>query len=49
VSYPDIASRIPDITAARHDLGYEPAVALEEGLQRTIAWYRRQSRAAAAR
>jgi nucleoside-diphosphate-sugar epimerase len=49
VSYPDIASRIPDITAARDDLGYEPAVALEEGLQRTIAWYRRQSRAAAAR
>jgi len=39
----DVALRIPDISAARRDLGYEPAVELEEGLRRTIAWYRAQA------
>jgi UDP-glucose 4-epimerase len=39
-SHPDIALRIPDITSARSDLGYEPMVQLEEGLKRTIDWYR---------
>jgi UDP-glucose 4-epimerase len=39
-SRPDIARRIPDINAARRDLGYEPTVQLEEGLRRTIEWYR---------
>jgi nucleoside-diphosphate-sugar epimerase len=39
-SRPDIALRIPDISAARSDLGYEPTVQLEEGLRRTIDWYR---------
>ncbi len=29
-----------DITAARRDLGYEPAVSLEEGLARTVRWIR---------
>lgn len=28
------------IDRIRHDLGYEPSVTLEEGLRRTIAWYR---------
>jgi UDP-glucuronate decarboxylase len=38
----DVALRIPDISSARHDLGYEPTIELEEGLRRTIAWYRQR-------
>lgn len=33
--------RRPDITRARTILGWEPVVGLEEGLERTIAWFRR--------
>ena len=29
-----------DITRAREEIGYEPEIGLEEGLQRTLAWYR---------
>ncbi len=32
--------RRPDITRARELLGWEPAVAFEEGMGRTIAWFR---------
>lgn len=38
--YVDVELRIPDIGKARRLLGYEPRVDLEEGLTRTIAWYR---------
>ncbi|MBP7126157.1 NAD-dependent epimerase/dehydratase family protein [Myxococcota bacterium] len=38
--YVDVELRIPDIGKARRLLGYEPKVDLEEGLTRTIAWYR---------
>lgn len=31
--------RRPDITKARSELGYEPAVKLEEGLRRSLLWY----------
>ena len=41
VHHSDVALRIPDISSARNDLGYEPTVELEEGLRRTIEWYRR--------
>jgi len=34
------ARRRPDIGKARSELGYEPAVDLDEGLTRTLAWYR---------
>ncbi len=34
--------RRPDITKARKVLGWEPKVSLEEGLARTIAWFRAQ-------
>jgi nucleoside-diphosphate-sugar epimerase len=37
----DVELRIPDIAKARELLGYEPQVDLEEGLLRTIQWYRR--------
>ena len=39
-SFPDVELRIPNIDKARRILGYEPRVELEEGLLRTIAWYR---------
>jgi nucleoside-diphosphate-sugar epimerase len=41
-NYADVELRIPDIGKARERLGYEPRVDLEEGLLRTIHWYRRQ-------
>lgn len=34
--------RKPDISRARHLLGWEPQVSLEEGLRRTIEYFRRQ-------
>ncbi|MGX1128948.1 dTDP-glucose 4,6-dehydratase [Streptomyces glaucescens] len=36
----DPAVRCPDITLARDKLGWEPEVDAEEGLRRTIAWFR---------
>jgi dTDP-glucose 4,6-dehydratase len=35
----DPTVRRPDITLARELLGWEPQVPLEEGLERTIAWF----------
>lgn len=35
-----VARRSLDITRAREVLGWEPGVHLEEGLRRTVAWYR---------
>jgi dTDP-glucose 4,6-dehydratase len=32
--------RRPDITLAKEALGWEPRVGLEEGMRRTIAWFR---------
>ena len=46
--YPDVELRIPDIGRAREVLGFEPRVDLEEGLKRTIAWYRASLGAAGA-
>ncbi len=40
--FADVELRIPSIDKARSLLGYEPKVDLEEGLRRTIAWYREQ-------
>ncbi len=42
LEYSDVEIRIPDITRAREVLGWEPQVDLDEGLERTIAWYRAQ-------
>jgi nucleoside-diphosphate-sugar epimerase len=36
----DLSDMFADTTAARRLLGYEPAMALEDGLSRTIAWHR---------
>src|SRR3954470_24236129 len=38
----DPTVRQPDITLAREVLGWEPVVPFEEGLKRTIAWFREQ-------
>jgi nucleoside-diphosphate-sugar epimerase len=35
-------SRAFDISRARQELGYSPAVGLREGIHRTLAWYREQ-------
>jgi len=37
----DPKTRRPDITRAREVLGWEPRVPVEEGLRRTIEWYRK--------
>lgn len=39
-SFPDVELRIPNIEKARELLGFEPRVDLEEGLLRTLEWYR---------
>lgn len=36
----DPTVRRPDITVARRDLGWRPAVGLHEGLSRTVDWFR---------
>jgi len=36
----DPTVRQPDITVAREQLGWEPKVAIADGLQRTITWFR---------
>jgi UDP-glucose 4-epimerase len=38
--YTDVELRIPNVAKARELLGYEAKVELDEGLERTIAWYR---------
>ncbi len=38
--FPDVELRIPDIDKAQKLLGYKPRVELEDGLMRTIVWYR---------
>ena len=39
---PDVELRIPNINKVRSLLGFEPKVNLDDGLLRTIAWYREQ-------
>ena len=38
----DVKHSLADISAARESLGYEPKVDFEEGLRRTVEWYRTQ-------
>jgi UDP-glucose 4-epimerase len=40
LGYVDVELRIPNVEKARELLGWEPEVELDEGLARTIAWYR---------
>ena len=43
----DVRDSQADITKARTLLGYEPSVSLQEGLGRTVAWYRASEMSAA--
>ncbi len=45
--YADVEIRIPNVTKAREQLGFEAQVELDDGLARTIAWYRERQPAAA--
>jgi nucleoside-diphosphate-sugar epimerase len=45
--YSDVELRIPNVEKARDALDWEPQVDLDEGLARTIAWYRSRRPAAA--
>jgi UDP-glucose 4-epimerase len=45
--YTDVEMRIPNIDKARRELGWEPEVDLDEGLAKTIAWYRERQPAPA--
>ena len=40
--FPDVEIRIPSIDKGRELLGFEPRVDLEEGLLKTIDWYRKE-------
>jgi UDP-glucose 4-epimerase len=46
--YADVELRIPNVEKARTVLGWEPFVELDEGLEKTIAWYRAKAQAAVA-
>jgi nucleoside-diphosphate-sugar epimerase len=41
--YADVELRIPNVEKAREVLGFEAKVDLDEGLARTIAWYRERT------
>jgi UDP-glucose 4-epimerase len=45
--YADVELRIPNVEKARTVLGWEPLVELDEGLEKTIAWYRQRQPALA--
>ena len=44
----DIKHSLADITLAQKHLGYKPLVSFEEGLRRTVDWYRSEAKAAGA-
>jgi UDP-glucose 4-epimerase len=43
VDWADVELRIPNVEKARELLGWEPHVELDDGLARTIAWYRERA------
>lgn len=42
MNHQDVALRIPNINSAKIDLGFKPKVEIENGLKKTIDWYRRK-------
>jgi UDP-glucose 4-epimerase len=40
LDYVDVELRIPNVTKAREEIGFEAKVELDDGLLKTIAWYR---------
>lgn len=45
--FADVELRVPDVRKAEKLLGFRPKVELEEGLRRTIEWYRKKGECAA--
>jgi nucleoside-diphosphate-sugar epimerase len=45
--YADVELRIPNVRKAREQLGFEASVELDDGLARTISWYRTRALASA--
>ena len=45
--YADVELRIPNVEKGREVLGWEPCVELDDGLEKTIAWYRQRLLASA--
>ncbi len=45
--YADVEIRIPNVEKAREQIGFEARVELDDGLERTIAWYRTRALASA--
>lgn len=43
----DVRDSLADITAAREAFGYEPKIGFEEGMRRTVEWYRKEYEAEA--
>ena len=41
--FPDVELRVPDVRKAEKLLGFKPKVELEEGLLRTLEWYRKKA------
>ncbi|ACB85157.1 NAD-dependent epimerase/dehydratase family protein [Natranaerobius thermophilus] len=39
-SYEDITRRVPDLSEARKILDYDPEITLEDGLKKTLNWYK---------
>ena len=39
--FEDTRRRVPDITRARELLGWEPSVSLDDGLARTLEWWKK--------
>jgi nucleoside-diphosphate-sugar epimerase len=44
IRYPDVEVRVPSIALAERRLGFQPKVDMEDGLTRTIVWYRTEGR-----
>jgi nucleoside-diphosphate-sugar epimerase len=45
--FPDVELRVPDVRKAEKLLGFRPKVELEDGLSRTLDWYRKKAEALA--
>ena len=40
-NYPDVELRVPSILKAQKEIGFSPKVDLDEGLEKTVNWYRK--------
>ena len=40
VDFPDVKNRVPDVSKANEILGYIPKVSVDEGIEKTVAWFK---------